>query len=69
MKLKERMPVGNEQFYESEQQEKIYLNAYQTGRELYAGLHDYITFYNTKRPHQYIILSVQYLHKKNKNYS
>jgi putative transposase len=41
-----------ERFWRSVKQEKIYLNAYQTGLELYAGLLDYVTFYNTKRPHQ-----------------
>jgi putative transposase len=35
-------------------QEKIYLNAYETGSELYAGLCDYMRFYNEKCPHQSI---------------
>lgn len=41
-----------ERFWRSVKQEKIYLNAYQTGAELYAGLKEYIRFYNEKRPHQ-----------------
>lgn len=41
-----------ERFWRSVKQEKIYLNAYENGTELYAGLKEYITFYNTKRPHQ-----------------
>jgi putative transposase len=41
-----------ERFWRSVKQEKIYLNAYETGSELYAGLCDYMKFYNEKRPHQ-----------------
>jgi putative transposase len=41
-----------ERFWRSVKQEKIYLAAYETGSELYAGLHEYIRFYNEKRPHQ-----------------
>jgi putative transposase len=41
-----------ERFWRSVKQEKIYLTAYQTGAELYAGLKEYIRFYNEKRPHQ-----------------
>jgi putative transposase len=33
-------------------EEKIYLNAYETGGELYRGLKTYFEFYNKKRPHQ-----------------
>jgi putative transposase len=41
-----------ERFWRSIKQEKIYLNAYETGKELYVGVRDYIVFYNSKRPHQ-----------------
>jgi putative transposase len=41
-----------ERFWRSVKQEKIYLTAYETGRDLYAGLQEYIRFYNEKRPHQ-----------------
>jgi transposase InsO family protein len=35
-----------------EKQEKIYLNAYENGAELYAGLMEYMVFYNEIHPHQ-----------------
>jgi len=41
-----------ERLWRSVKQEKIYLNAYETGAELFAGLREYFTFYNEKRPHQ-----------------
>jgi len=41
-----------ERFWRSMKQEKIYLTAYETGAELYAGLQEYVRFYNEKRPHQ-----------------
>jgi putative transposase len=41
-----------ERFCRSVKQEKIYPNAYENGAELYAGLKEYIVFYNEKRPHQ-----------------
>jgi putative transposase len=41
-----------ERLWRSVKQEKIYLNAYETGAELYSGLREYIKFYNEKRPHQ-----------------
>jgi putative transposase len=41
-----------ERFWRSVKQEKIYLNAYENGAELYAGLMEYMVFYNEIRPHQ-----------------
>jgi len=41
-----------ERLWRSVKQENIYLNAYETGHELYAGLKAYFDFYNTKRGHQ-----------------
>jgi putative transposase len=41
-----------ERLWRSVKQEKIYLNAYENGQELYAGLNEYFEFYNHKRPHQ-----------------
>jgi putative transposase len=41
-----------ERLWRSVKQENIYLNAYENGRELYAGLKTYFDFYNQKRPHQ-----------------
>jgi putative transposase len=41
-----------ERFWRSIKQEKIYLNAYETGAELNAGVKEYIKFYNTERVHQ-----------------
>ena len=41
-----------ERLWRSVKQEKIYLNAYETGYELYRGLKVYFDFYNRKRPHQ-----------------
>jgi putative transposase len=41
-----------ERLWRSVKQEKIYLNAYETGSELYRGLKTYFEFYNKKRPHQ-----------------
>lgn len=41
-----------ERLWRSVKQEKIYLNAYETGTELYAGLKEYFAFYNNRRPHQ-----------------
>ena len=42
----------NAALWRSVKQEKIYLNAYENGRELYVGLKEYFDFYNFKRPHQ-----------------
>ena len=41
-----------ERLWRSVKQENIYLNAYENGQELYAGLKGYFDFYNHKRPHQ-----------------
>jgi putative transposase len=41
-----------ERLWRSVKQEKTYLNAYENGTGLYAGLRAYFEFYNTKRPHQ-----------------
>jgi len=41
-----------ERLWRSVKQENIYLNAYENGNELYAGLKEYFDFYNTKRGHQ-----------------
>ena len=41
-----------ERLWRSVKQENIYLNAYENGQELYAGLTECFCFYNYKRPHQ-----------------
>ena len=41
-----------ERFWRSLKYELIYLNAYETGLDLVAGLATYIDFYNHRRPHQ-----------------
>ena len=41
-----------ERLWRSVKQENVYLNAYENGQELYAGLTEYFNFYNHKRPHQ-----------------
>jgi putative transposase len=41
-----------ERLWRSVKQENIYLNAYETGQELYTGLREYFDFYNHKRCHQ-----------------
>jgi len=41
-----------ERLWRSVKQENIYLNAYETGQELYAGLKEYFDYYNYKRCHQ-----------------
>jgi putative transposase len=41
-----------ELFWRSVKQGIIYLNACETGSELYRGLKIYFEFYNKKRPHQ-----------------
>jgi putative transposase len=41
-----------ERFWRSVKQEKIYLNAFENGVELYGELKEYIAFYNEKCPHQ-----------------
>ena len=41
-----------ERLWRSVKQENIYLNAYENGQELYAGLKEYFDYYNNKRCHQ-----------------
>lgn len=41
-----------ERFWRTIKYEAIYLNEYSNYHELYCGIRDYLTFYNTKRPHQ-----------------
>jgi putative transposase len=41
-----------ERFWRTIKYEAIYLNEYSNYTELYAGIRDYIIFYNEKRPHQ-----------------
>jgi len=56
-----------ERLWRSLKYEYVYLNAPETGKELYHGLNDYFNFYNNERPHQ----SLEYqfpraVHYKNK---
>ena len=56
-----------ERLWRSLKYEYVYLNAPETGKELYHGLYDYFNFYNNERPHQ----SLEYqfpraVHYKNK---
>ena len=54
--------------FEKFKQENIYLNAYEDGQELYAGLMTYFDFYNHKRPHQSLDYKRPFeLCKKNRN--
>jgi putative transposase len=56
-----------ERFWRSIKYENIYLKAYETGKELYQGVHDYIEFYNKKRSHQslnYLVPSELYCMRK-----
>jgi len=41
-----------ERLWRSVKQENIYLNAYETGKEVYEGLKTYFDFYNQRRSHQ-----------------
>ncbi len=41
-----------ERLWRSLKYEYVYLNAPETGKELYYGLYDYFNFYNNERPHQ-----------------
>jgi putative transposase len=41
-----------ERLWRSVKQEKIYLNAYENGQEVYVGLQEYFDYYNHKRCHQ-----------------
>ena len=43
-----------ERFWRSIKYENIYLNAYETGVDLYEGVKNYINFYNYSRPHKSI---------------
>lgn len=43
-----------ERFWRSIKYENIYLNAYETGVDLYEGVNNYINFYNYSRPHKSI---------------
>ena len=40
-----------ERFWRSIKQENIYLNAYETGTDLWKGVSEYMLYYNTARPH------------------
>jgi putative transposase len=40
-----------ERLWRSVKQENIYINCYQTDKELCTGLNKYFTFYNNERPH------------------
>ena len=56
-----------ERLWRSLKYEYVYLNAPETGKELYHGLYDYFNFYNNERLHQ----SLEYqfpraVHYKNK---
>ena len=41
-----------ERFWRTVKYENIYLKDYRNGKELYHGLEEYFSFYNTQRPHQ-----------------
>ena len=41
-----------ERFWRTVKYENIYLKDYRNGKELYHGLEEYFSFYNTRRPHQ-----------------
>lgn len=41
-----------ERFWRSLKYEEVYLKEYSNGQEAWRGIDDYITFYNTERPHQ-----------------
>ena len=41
-----------ERLWRSLKYEYVYINAPETGKELYHGLSDYFNFYNNERPHQ-----------------
>ena len=41
-----------ERFWRTVKHENIYLKDYRNGSELYHGLEEYFSFYNTRRPHQ-----------------
>ena len=41
-----------ERLWRTVKYENIHLKDYQNGKELYHGLEEYFSFYNTQRPHQ-----------------
>lgn len=41
-----------ERLWRSVKQENVYLNAYDTGQDVYRGIENYLAFYNNKRGHQ-----------------
>ncbi|MCP4494095.1 MAG: transposase [Gammaproteobacteria bacterium] len=41
-----------ERLWRTVKYENIYLKDYRNGNELYHGLEEYFSFYNTRRPHQ-----------------
>jgi putative transposase len=41
-----------ERFWRNLKQEKVYINVYETGTELYHSIAEYMDFYNHHRPHQ-----------------
>jgi putative transposase len=56
-----------ERLWRSLKYEYIYINAPETGKELYHGLFDYFNFYNNERPHQSLGYQVpSTVHYKNK---
>ena len=56
-----------ERLWRSLKYEYVYLNAPETGKELYHGLFDYFNFYNNERPHQSLGYQVpSTVHYKNK---
>jgi len=56
-----------ERLWRSLKYEYVYLNAPETGKELYYGLYDYFNFYNNERPHQSLGYQVpSAVHYKNK---
>lgn len=52
-----------ERFWRTVKYENIYLKDYRNGKELYHGLEEYFSFYNTQRPHQSLGYRVpEYIH-------
>jgi len=52
-----------ERFWRTVKHENIYLKDYRNGKELYHGLEEYFSFYNTQRPHQSLGYRVpEYIH-------
>ena len=44
--------IFTERLWWSVKYEKVYLNEYQDGRQLWKALNEYFDFYNYERPHQ-----------------